>query len=350
DINHPGHVHFFKHFIWEMEKRGHKTFISAVDKDVTYRLLRHYGIRYHSLGRHRKYPLSKLLRLPGMELNLFTVLKDFQPDLLMGLAAIRTSHISFFMKKPCISFDDTEHANLQIWLYRPFSNTIFTPECFTKYLGPKQLRYPGYHELAYLHPKRFKPNKEVLEHLNVSNGEKYAIIRFVGWGATHDIVHEGFDEDSRVRMIREVAKYARPIITSEDKLPRELRKYRMRIPPHMVHDALAFASMYLGEGGTMASEAALLGTPAIYTNPLTMGYIKDEEKCGMLEHTGLNLGKTIAAIRRTMETNTNTWRTRHAALMEGKIDVTGMMVWFAENYPESHEILKNDPDFLSRFK
>ena len=39
DINHPGHVHFFKNFIWEMEKRGHKILITVKEKDVTLKLL-----------------------------------------------------------------------------------------------------------------------------------------------------------------------------------------------------------------------------------------------------------------------------------------------------------------------
>ncbi len=34
DIGHPAHVHFFKNFIWEMEKRGHEFIVTARDKDV----------------------------------------------------------------------------------------------------------------------------------------------------------------------------------------------------------------------------------------------------------------------------------------------------------------------------
>ena len=47
DINHPAHVHYFKNFIWEMEKRGHAILITASEKDISYRLLDAYdGFNY----------------------------------------------------------------------------------------------------------------------------------------------------------------------------------------------------------------------------------------------------------------------------------------------------------------
>ena len=35
-----------------------------------------------------------------------------------------------------------------------------------------------------------------------------------------------------------------------------------------MHNALKYASLFVGEGATMASECAILGTPAIYVNSL----------------------------------------------------------------------------------
>ena len=51
--------------------------------------------------------------------------------------------------------------------------------------------------------------------------------------------------------MRELSKYARIVITSEDPLPRDLEKYRSNIPPERMHDALYYASLYAGEGATM---------------------------------------------------------------------------------------------------
>ena len=52
----------------------------------------------------------------------------------------------------------------------------------------------------------------------------------------------------------------------------------MKIPKSKIHDLLYYATMYIGEGASMASEAAVLGTPSIYINPLRLGYLDELEK------------------------------------------------------------------------
>ena len=38
------------------------------------------------------------------------------------------------------------------------------------------------------------------------------------------------------------------------------------------------SELYIGEGGTMASEAAVLGIPSIFVNSLELGYLNELEK------------------------------------------------------------------------
>ena len=47
-------------------------------------------------------------------------------------------------------------------------------------------------ENTYLHPKYFKPNKNILKKLNLTNKEKYVVLRLVSWDASHDIGQKGF--------------------------------------------------------------------------------------------------------------------------------------------------------------
>ena len=37
-------------------------------------------------------------------------------------------------------------------------------------------------------------------------------------------------------------------------------------------------------------------------------------------------------------------------MLKDKIDVTAFMVWFIENFPESHKIMKKNPNYDERFK
>ncbi len=48
------------------------------------------------------------------------------------------------------------------------------------------LFYPGYHELAYLHPRRFTPDRGVLAEAGISEGERYFVLRFNAFKAHHD--------------------------------------------------------------------------------------------------------------------------------------------------------------------
>ena len=107
-----------------------------------------------------------------------------------------------------------------------------------------------------------------MEHLKVKKGQKYAIVRFVSWEAHHDIGQHGFSLQDKEKAIHDLAKYITVFISSEKPLPESLEKFRIHIPIEKMHDALAFAHLYLGEGGTTATEAALLGTPNIIINSL----------------------------------------------------------------------------------
>ena len=37
-------------------------------------------------------------------------------------------------------------------------------------------------------------------------------------------------------------------------------------------------------------------------------------------------------------------------MLADKIDVTAFLVWFVENYPQSFQIMKENPDYQLRFK
>jgi predicted choloylglycine hydrolase len=44
------------------------------------------------------------------------------------------------------------------------------------------------------------------------------------------------------------------------------------------------------------------------------------------------------------------WQNKRNAFLLDKIDVTAFFDWFIENYPQSIEIMKNNPDYQLRYK
>lgn len=261
-----------------MEKRGHKVFVLARAKEITYYLLDKYEISYQEVSVHRNSMIGKAYDFFHRWKKTYEFCKEIQPDIATGIADFYFAQIGKLLNFKSVVFTDSEHVKIDKYLTFPFATRVIVPNCFTKELREKQIRYNGYHELAYLHPDYFKPEPSVLNMIDVEKDEKYVIMRFVSWAAVHDIGHSGLDFRFKRKLVETLSRYAKVFITSEGPMPKEFKKYRIKIPPEKMHDALYYASLYIGEGATMASECAVLGTPAIYVNTLTAGTLEEQEK------------------------------------------------------------------------
>jgi predicted glycosyltransferase len=285
DIIHPAHVHFFRNAIAEFQKRGHTVAVTAREKDVTIQLLNNYGIDFTTLSRIGQSKFALIGELIARDVRLLNFCRKFKPDLLTGISGIFASHVGFLLGKPVVVWDDTEHQKFLHMITYPFVKAVYSPDCYAKSLGKKQHLYPGCHELAYLHPNRFTADAEIVKRLGIDPREKYCIIRFVSWQAHHDVGQRGFADEQKLNFVKEIAKHAKPYITSEGALPSILKPYQLNIPVHLIHHIMAFAALCVGEGATMATESALLGVPAVYINTIKAGTIDMLEGYGLLKQT-----------------------------------------------------------------
>lgn len=337
EMGHPGHVHHFKNMIWQLENKGHQIQICAIDKEVAIDLLNTYGFNYCVLGVNRgKGIVGKIPLLIESELKMFNVAKKFKPDLFISRGSPISAHVSKLFRKPSISFNDTEHSTLVDSIVFPFVDTILTPSVFKREFGKKQIRYDGYHELAYLDPNYFTPNPEVLNELGLSEDDTFIILRFVSWGASHDVGQHGIQ--NKIEFVKELEKYGRVLITSEAELEPELEPYKIKVSPEKLHDLLYYATLYIGEGATTASECAVLGTHAIYVNTLRLGYMdEEEEKYDLvynysdpesMERDAFDKAKELLKNPNLRQEGQN----KRGKLLADKINVTKFMVDFIEQY------------------
>ena len=338
-IAHPKQVHFWKNIINNLEGDGHEVEIVAWKKDITLYLLNVYGFKYEVIGKNYKGLMRKAYGLLESDFKAFKVARNFKPDILLaGSPAL--AHVSKIIGKPHIDFIDTEHANIANWLTYPFSDAICTPSCFRKEINSdKHLIYNGYMELAYLHPNYFKPDANVLDALGLSKDDKFIIMRFVSWGASHDIGDKGFTNKEKV--IKSLEKYGQVLITSEGKLSSKLEKYKITIAPEKIHHVLYFASLYIGESAPMAAESAILGTPAIFVSTSKRGYTDElESKYGLVYNFSEPKTMEKCALEKAFEllNDNNTkkkWKEKRRKMLSEKIDVTRFIINLIENYPES---------------
>ncbi|MFN8258898.1 MAG: DUF354 domain-containing protein [Bacteroidales bacterium] len=350
DVNHPGHVHLFKNFAFLAEKEGWKVLFTAKDKEVTLDLLKAYKLNYKCLGKHYTGKAGKIFSLLNHTLRLFFISIYYRTNLFLSHGSVPASWVSFILRRKYIAFEDTGNME-QVKLYKPFAHAILTTECFNHDYGKIQVRYKGYHEIAYLHPKYFKPDASVLDLLGVAKNEKYFILRFISWGASHDGTERGPSDKEKEEIVNLLLKYGKVYITSEAGLPQSLTQYRIKISPEKIHDALAFAELFVGEGLTMASECAVIGTPAILINTMKAATIDEQQGYGLLFQI-TKQEQILSKLKQLLGDTSlkSNWAEKRNKLLSEKIDITAFTLWFVKNFPSSIKILKEDQSFQEKFK
>jgi len=91
----------------------------------------------------------------------------------------------------------------------PFTDVVCTPSCFELDLGYKGIKFNGYMELAYLHPKYFIDKSNFAEHLNFNKSGKNFLLRFVSWEASHDWGKKGLDLATKLQLVEGLSKFGR---------------------------------------------------------------------------------------------------------------------------------------------
>jgi predicted glycosyltransferase len=230
----------------------------------------------------------------------------------------------------------------------PFLDVIITPTSFLDDLGPKQIRINSYKELAYLHPDYYKPSEEIFDLLKLSYNESYAVVRFNSFDATHDFGVKGFQLKDKIDLINMLNKHTKVFLSFEGVAPKSIARYKLRVPKTRIHDVLYYANLLVCDTQTMATEAAILGTPVIRSNsfvgPKDMGnFIELEKKYGLI----FNIRDPKVAIRKAEELIKDShlkreWREKRQRLLEDKCDITKFMIWFIEKYPQSFKDIKEN--------
>jgi predicted glycosyltransferase len=338
DINHPAHVHFFRNAISALKQQGHRVWVSAREKEMTTTLLRRYRIPHLIVSRMEKRVAGLAKELILHQSRVLRIIRREAIDVVLAIGGTFMVHACKMLGIPSLVFYDTENAKLQNAITYPFASKIYTPTCYEGDIGPRQIRYAGYHELAYLHPNQFTPDPSVLDALGVGRGDTYTVVRFVGWGATHDLGHSGLTAVSKRKALKAFGQYGPVFITSEKGLPEDLRPHALPIPPDRIHDALYYASLCYGESATMASESCVLGTPAVYIDNEGRGYTNEQEKrYGAVFNFTESPSDQNASIEKGVgiladPSAKDQWALKRNQLLAEKIDVTEMIIGLIDGF------------------
>jgi predicted glycosyltransferase len=341
DISHPAHVHFFRNAISRWLEHGHLVRVVARDKDITLDLLNRFHIPHKVLSKARTGVLGWTGEMLVHTARLLPLILTFKPHVMLQIGGIFVCPVGRLTLRPAWAFTDTENAALSNFIAFRFAHRVFTPQCYNLSHGSGHLRYPGFHELAYLHPRHFLPDPSVLSTLGLEPADPFFIVRFVAWKSAHDIGQRGFSLPNKIKLVSELARHGRVFVSSEAPLPPSLKTYASQIPVEQIHHFIAHASLVVGESATMASEAAVLGIPSIFVSPTGRGYTDvQERRYGLVfnfkdsdQDNALNMVREFIATSYPKDH----WEKKRRRLLEDSIDVTGWLVRMVERFGVTHD-------------
>ena len=326
DMVHPADAHFFKNCIRALRARGDDVLITSRQKDITVQLLDVLGLKHITITNKGSGLVGLFIELLKRDCALIKIATDFQPDICVTNNSPCGVHAARLLRRPSLTFDDTEIHTFNRYLYYPFVTEVHSPRCYRFRIGRKHKFYPGYHALAYLHPNHFKADPDVLRAAGLNPTEPMALIRFVEWGAMHDLGKTRLAFEQK----RHIVEFLRPrlnvLISSESALPEEFEQFRLRLPIQHVHHLLAHVRFIIGESASMSSEAAVLGTPAVYFDVLGRGYTDEQEqKYGLsFNFHPQNVDAIFAKLQElvSLENPRAAFAQAHARLLSDNIDVS----------------------------
>jgi predicted glycosyltransferase len=358
DIGHPAHVHLFKNIISYFQGNGVKIVVTTRENDASNTLLKKCDFKFIVLGKKSDSIFGKLFKQVTIDRNLLKIVREHNIQIALG-SSISIAHMTKLAKLVSIVLDDDDDEVEPYVKYvtHPFCSHLLSPEALKgKRRRKDTIFYAGYHELAYLHPKRFRPDPEVLREIGLSLDDVFFVLRFNSFKAHHDIGARGISAGVKEELVKLLTTYGRVLITCEGEMNPKFSEYRIGLSPDKIHSLLYYARMFVGDSQTMTSEAAVLGTPSVRCNSFVgrISYLEEEEHrygltYGFTPDRGDEMLRKVKSLLEMPDLK-HEWQRRRQNMLAEKIDVTAFMVWLIENYPESFKIMKENPDYQYRFK
>ena len=356
DINHPAHVHLLRNVYAMLVEGGNKVLVTVKEIPSAIKLLDQYGIPYINIGRKDDSMAKKGWTQLVYDRRLLRLVRKHHVDNGVG-SSINLAHVSKMsrMNSIILDDDDDEVEPLFVQFGHPFADTILTPSSICR-RSKNAVYVQTFHELAYLHPNRFKPDPNVPKEMGVNEDETYFVLRFNAFKAHHDVGAEGLSLESKRYLVERLKAKGKVFITTERDMDDEFKPYQLKVSPEKIHSLIYYASMLIGDSQTMTSEAAVLGIPAIKCNSFA-GRLSVpnelEQKYGLcysflpdqVEAFFAKIDELLAIPNLKVE-----WQRRRQKMLSEKIDYSRFLVWFIENYPESRKTLRENPDYQWRFR
>jgi uncharacterized protein len=263
-INTP-QVTFFVPFIKEFKKDGHEILLTCRDSGNTIDLLNQQNLDFHVIGdKVGTEIIQKSLFFPKRLFRLCSFIRKQKPDIAVSQSSFYQPIVARIFKIPCLYTNDNEHAkgNLFGFLFakRVLLPAVLSNEKFTKRwpLKNKVTFYPGVKEAVYL--------SQQPELMTIAKEKKSKIyFRPEPWTAQYYNGPLNFFDST----LLELAKEYPVTILPRDKTQKEyymqdkFKEITVAQKPVSLSNIVSDCQLFIGAGGSMTRELAILGIPVI---------------------------------------------------------------------------------------
>jgi len=276
DMLTPKQVLFLGELSKRLEESGHKVVRVTRSFRETVQLLRMKKMKAKIIGAHRTTLDGKLRESLIRTARLARLMKDQKIDLVVAYPSVEASRSAFGLSIPYYCISDSPHAEAVSRLSIPLATKLFSPavipvEDWTRY-GIPPSNIIQYNALdPYVWIRDAKPDQKMLKKYGLEPDSKIITLRIEESFAAYLMNQAGDWRTLAIRIAEELLK--RKCEAKIVVLPRYREQYaafrklrdKVTLPKAQVYGAslLASTSVFIGGGGTMAAEAAMMGIPSI---------------------------------------------------------------------------------------
>jgi len=281
DILTPKQCMMFSKLSERLRKHGHHVFEVTREYKEVVELLSLKGIKARVVGRHGGDTLEGKLKASAQRtLELASAIEEFRPDVAVSFASPETSRVAFGLGVPHVYLNDSPHAEAVARLTVPLATVLLTPKIIPKAtwtkFGIAQDRIVQYDALdAWAWLKDFRPDKRILTQLGLDESRPVAVFRteesfasyLLGKSLKTSVLLPLVEALLRTKADFQavmIPRYEPQIAFLKEKLGDRVKVCESPIDASSL---LFYTAVFVGAGGTMTSEAALLGVPTFSCYP-----------------------------------------------------------------------------------
>ncbi|MDD5362925.1 MAG: DUF354 domain-containing protein [Ignavibacteria bacterium] len=284
DIGHPAHVNFFKVAANRFKDEGHDVTIIYLDRGTLPSIVENEYGGFHlvRIGKHRGSKISVII---DANIKRFFQLAKYlywnRFDIGLGVGSFNFGAVLKLMSLPNLQFDDDPERGINTILEKLTATQLFFPPIIENLGNIKNFK--ALKEWAYLSPKYFSPNPEVLKEYGLKEKD-YIFVREISTGS----LNYSKQKANIVALIaRDFDKTDNVILSLENKKKTGYYPDKWQIleePINDIHSIIYYSKLVISSGDSMAREGSMLGVPSIYCGFRDMKANEILENMNMLFH------------------------------------------------------------------